>query len=82
MTRSCLQVHVNIADKLKTVDLASLQQTCWPAGAAVDNLASKAAQLVTKGVAFPYILVDLRDFLPYWASDGQEDESEGPRPPA
>ena len=36
----------------------------------VDDLATKVAQLVRTGIARPFVFVKLRDWLPYWASEG------------
>ena len=57
--------------------MATLPKSCWPSGAVVDALASKAAQLTAKGIAKPVVMADLRDWLPFWATEDKDEASEG-----
>jgi hypothetical protein len=65
------KVHVNVADRLKETSLTGLPQSCWPLGAATDALATEVSQLVKHGVVKPFVLADLRKFVPSWCADLQ-----------
>ena len=69
------KVHINLSEKLAAISLKDFPQICLPNGDLVDNIASKAASLVDKGVKKPFICVELKEFLPYWAHDKRDDES-------
>ena len=75
LKKDCKKVHINLSEKLAAISLADFPQICLPSGDLVDNIASKAASLVDKGVKKPFICVELKDFLPYWAHDKRDDES-------
>lgn len=63
------QVVVDIAAKLKEVRIDTLPQACWPVSDRVNELATKAAQLVKAGVKKPFVFVKLVDWLPHWGCE-------------
>ncbi len=51
--------------KLTDICLKSLSHSLLPQGKCADELASKKAAQLSKGVAKPFIFVDLKDFAPF-----------------
>ena len=49
----------------------------WYAGENVDNLASKMGAQTRRGVTKPFIMVDLHNYVPFWAADAAK-AVEGP----
>ena len=83
-----IQVHIDVAESLKAVSLEYLPLEVLPSGLLVDKLASEVARLKNKNITKPFVMVDLRDYLPFWceelgsrsedasleASDGEDDQ--------
>lgn len=65
---------MDIASKLKSVGLGGLHQCCWPAAAAVTELATKKGQLSQAGVYKPFVMVKLADWLPQFARESHDNE--------
>ena len=69
-------VHVDIARKVTGLTLERVAQPQWPKSDATDDLATKHAKLVKKGIAHPFVMVDLKSFLPPWAEVKNSDEKD------
>ena len=69
-------VHVDIARKVTGLTLERVAQPQWPKSDATDDLATKHAKLVKKGIAHPFVMVDLKSFLPPWAELKNSDEKD------
>ena len=62
-------LHVDMPSVLKKVSLDSLLDCSLPKGAQVDCLATEIDRLKQKGIASPYIFVDLKKYLPTWCDE-------------
>ena len=74
-------VHVNMDMSLVRVSLAVIPFGCRPKGETVDALATEVAKLKNKGIAAPFICVNLKKYLPGWAgvrSEESDDDAETP----
>ena len=63
------KVHVDLPTKLREVSFEGLHAMCLPDAEASDMLATKAAALLEKGVAQPFVEMDIGIFLPPWAAN-------------
>ena len=72
------QVHVDLGERLKEISLAELPCAVWPRCAKGGALATEIKRLKTKrGLANPFVYVDLRQWIPAAATGATEDESAG-----
>ena len=67
-------VHVDIGEELKRACLSQLPDAAWPSSALCDDIATKAKALLKKGIAHPFVFVDLRKALPSWAAYSTRDD--------
>ena len=58
-------MHIDITEGLKQVSLAQLPLEVMPSGILIDKLATEVSRLKQKGIVKPFVIVELRDFLPY-----------------
>ena len=66
--KPAVHVHVDLAKGLAEASLQTLPSSCWPEGTLADALASEAAALTRNyGVEKPFVHVDLRKWVPFWA---------------
>lgn len=74
-----INVHVDVAARLSEVTLAGTSHLCTPRGELIDALATEAKRLRVKGIANPFVAVDLAKYLPSWcalpsgSSDGDDE---------
>ena len=61
------KVHVNVATEVDKLKLQGLPQPFWPKPSAVDAVANEAARLTKRGIAEPFVYVDIKTFVPPWA---------------
>ena len=62
-------MHIDVAESLKAVSLEYLPLEVLPSGLLVDKLASEVARLKNKKISKPFVMVDLRDYLPFWCEE-------------
>ena len=62
------QVVVNMHEQLKKISLAQLPLSCLPDAQLTNALATKRSSWVKKGIAAPFLFVDLDKWLPNWCS--------------
>ena len=63
-----VRVHVDMAKGLELASMKTLPNSFCPDGTLVDSLASEAAALTRNfGVAKPFVHVEMRKWLPFWA---------------
>ena len=68
--------HVNLLDKLSRHHLGDLNASCLPDGEVVDDLEAEIRKLRKKGIAKPFVYVELAKFLPHWCLPNGEAPSE------
>ena len=61
------KIHVDLGSKMNTLSMAGLISSAWPSSEAVDHVATEVARLLKKGIAQPFIYVNLKPWLPHWA---------------
>ena len=61
------KIHVDLGSKMNTLSMAGLISSAWPSSEAVDHVAIEVARLLKKGIAQPFIYVNLKPWLPHWA---------------
>ncbi len=67
------KVHVDLAAEVDKLKLQGLPQPFWPKSSAVDAVATEVARLMKRGIAEPYVYVDIKTFVPAWADLQQTD---------
>ena len=72
------QVHVDLGERLKYITLGELPCSVWPRSANVDALATEIRRLRAKrGLANPFVFVELRQWVPAAAAGATKAEPEG-----
>jgi hypothetical protein len=71
------KLTVDIGATLEQVNMKGLNPDVWPRPAAVNALATDGAKQKKTGIAHPYVLADLRKFVPLWMATDKELEDQG-----
>ena len=58
-------VRVPMESMLKQTTLAGMKKSCLPPGALVDELATQASKLAKRGVLKPFVVADMRKYVPH-----------------
>ena len=61
------KIHVDLGSQMNTLSMEGLISSAWPSSEAVDHVATEVARLLKKGIAQPFIYVNLKPWLPHWA---------------
>ena len=73
-------IHVDVGSKLRAVSLGDFPHHLWPGSEAVDDMACRVKKQSKKGIAKPFVYMEVSKFLPPWATVGRataDEESEG-----
>jgi len=65
---------VNVSALMEKVTLSGLNNVCMPSGKLVDEMASEVQSLSDAGVVKPFLFSDLRRFLPFWGTPGEDSD--------
>ena len=75
------KVHVDLLSKLPAITLEDTASQCLPKGELVDDIETCKTKRRSKGIAHPFIFVELAKYLPVWAlKDPSQDVSDDDTP--
>ena len=63
---------VDIGATLAKITMQGLSADLWPRHTAVNKLATEGAKQRNQGVKLPFVMADLRTFLPLWMASDKE----------